>query len=206
MVDPFPMFPLGTVLFPSLVLPLHIFEPRYRAMVKHCLDGEPEFGVVLIERGSEVGGDDVRTDVGTVARIAEAAALPDGRYVLAAVGTRRIRVLEWLTDDPWPQAAIADFGDTAEAGAGSGERWVRCRAVLKRVLALATELGQEVPPLTIEPSDEPSLGSFQAAALAPLGPADRQRVLAAPGVDDRLDVLDALLAEHEEFLNAQLRA
>ncbi|MEY2464632.1 MAG: ATP-dependent Lon protease, partial [Acidimicrobiaceae bacterium] len=64
-----PMFPLGTVLFPSVFLPLHVFEPRYREMTRHCLDTQREFGVVLIERGSEVGGDDVRTQVGTVARI-----------------------------------------------------------------------------------------------------------------------------------------
>ena len=55
------MFPLGTVLFPTLILPLHVFEPRYRALVENCLAApQPEFGVVLIERGSEVGGDDVR--------------------------------------------------------------------------------------------------------------------------------------------------
>ena len=70
-VEAMPMFPLGSVLFPSLALPLHVFEPRYRAMTRHLLSEgvEPEFGVVLIERGSEVGGEDVRRDVGTVARL-----------------------------------------------------------------------------------------------------------------------------------------
>ena len=97
------MFPLGSVLFPSIFLPLHVFEPRYRALARHCLDGDQEFGVVLIERGSEVGGDDVRTSVGTVARILEAAELEDGRWVLGTVGTRRIRVRGWLPDDPYPR-------------------------------------------------------------------------------------------------------
>ena len=55
-----PMFPLGTVLFPYAVLPLHVFEPRYRALTEHCLAGDGCFGVVLIERGSEVGGGDTR--------------------------------------------------------------------------------------------------------------------------------------------------
>ena len=81
------MFPLGTVLLPGAVLPLHVFEPRYRTLVADCLAGEPEFGVVLIERGSEVGGGDVRRDVGTVARIVEVAELPDGRSALVTVGT-----------------------------------------------------------------------------------------------------------------------
>ena len=66
------MFPLGTVLLPGAYLSLHVFEPRYRALVQACLDGTPEFGVALIERGSEVGGGDARFDVGCVARIVEA--------------------------------------------------------------------------------------------------------------------------------------
>ena len=58
------MFPLGTVLFPHAPLPLHIFEPRYRALVQECIDGDGEFGVVLIERGFEVGGGDTRFGTG----------------------------------------------------------------------------------------------------------------------------------------------
>ena len=96
------MFPLGMVLLPTMVVPIHVFEPRYRQMTKDCLDGEREFGVVLIERGSEVGGGDIRTDTGTLARIADAQELPDGRWGLVAVGTRRIRVSRWLEDDPYP--------------------------------------------------------------------------------------------------------
>ena len=82
------MFPLGTVLMPSVVLPLHVFEERYREMIRWCLDNEPEFGVALIERGSEVGGGDVRTQVGCVARIVEAAEMPDGRYARSCPGRR----------------------------------------------------------------------------------------------------------------------
>ena len=77
---PMPMFPLGTVLFPYAVLPLRVFEPRYRVMTRRCLDGDREFGVVLIERGSEVGGGDVRFGVGTIARIVQVAETPDGGY------------------------------------------------------------------------------------------------------------------------------
>ena len=73
-----PMFPLGTVLFPHGVLPIHVFEPRYRAMVDDCLAGDARFGVVLIERGSEVGGGDTRFHVGTVAQIVQAGKMPDG--------------------------------------------------------------------------------------------------------------------------------
>ena len=84
------MFPLHTVLFPGVALPLHVFEPRYRALTRHCLDGDGRFGVVLIERGSEVGGGDARLSVGTCARIVEAAELPDGRWVLMVLGVERV--------------------------------------------------------------------------------------------------------------------
>ena len=98
------MFPLGSVLFPSLVLPLHVFEERYRTLMRHVLDGDHEFGVCLIERGSEVGGGDFRSGIGTVATVQEAAELPDGRWAVVTVGTRRIRVERWLDDDPYPRA------------------------------------------------------------------------------------------------------
>src|SRR5947199_9334117 len=112
-----PMFPLGTVLLPHAHLPLHIFEPRYRALVKDVLAGDGEFGVVLIERGQEVGGGDSRFGVGTVARIVQTAELPDGRWLGDAVGAQRFRVTEGLPDDPDPLALIAFRGDvSAEAG------------------------------------------------------------------------------------------
>src|SRR4051812_45485804 len=99
-----PMFPLGTVLFPYALLPLHVFEPRYRMMMRGVLRGDQEFGVVLIERGREVGGGDTRFALGTLARVVRATELDDGRYALTAVGVRRLRVDEWLADDPYPQA------------------------------------------------------------------------------------------------------
>src|SRR6478752_3521250 len=102
------MFPLGTVLFPHALLPLRVFEARYRLMTERALRGDGEFGVVLIERGSEVGGGDTRFDVGTVARIVRAQQLPDGGFALATVGIRRIRVTAWLVDDPYPQAEVVD--------------------------------------------------------------------------------------------------
>src|ERR1700704_3085588 len=132
-----PMFPLGSVLFPSLVLPLNVFEPRYRALVHDCLAGDPEFGVVLIERGSEVGGGDVRSRVGTVARIVQVGELPDGRFTLLTVGTRRVVVARWLPDDPFPLAEVRDWPDD---GATDGPAIDAVVSRLRRVLALKTEL------------------------------------------------------------------
>ena len=202
------MFPLGGVLFPSVVLPLHVFEPRYRAMVQHLLSGEvePEFGVVLIERGSEVGGGDERTSVGTVARIAEAGELPDGRWALATFGVRRLRVVAWLPDDPWPRALVEDLPDLPSADPdAAAARWDALRALVRRTLGLAAELGEAPAAATLELADEPGLGTFQAAAVSPLGPADEQRVLAAEGVDERLDLLEVMVAEQAEVLELRLR-
>jgi hypothetical protein len=198
------MFPLGGVLFPSVVLPLHVFEPRYRALVDDCMAGSSEFGVVLITRGSEVGGDDVRTDVGTVARIIEAVKMEDGRWVLNTVGTRRVRVDRWLPDDPYPRAEVRDWPDD-DPDADLHERYQAGVSSLRRVLALKAELGEGAAPATIELTDEPGLGSLQLCALAPFGPLDQQRLLASPGAAGRLDEVVRMLDEEAGFLEQRLR-
>src|SRR3978361_194548 len=96
----FPMFPLGSVLFPSMPLPLRVFEPRYLAMLSEILPDEPsEFAVVLIERGSEVGGGEHSFPIGTIAQITDLDAAEDF-IVLVAEGTHRIQVESWLGGDP----------------------------------------------------------------------------------------------------------
>jgi Lon protease-like protein len=225
------MFPLGTVLVPAMVLPLHVFEPRYRRLVHDCLAGDGEFGVVLIERGSEVGGGDVRTDAGTVARILRATEAPDGRFALATVGVRRIRVERWLADDPYPRAEVRDWpdppagpdepgarseaasraGDEGGESSGAGEpgetlagRAGQVTALLHRAAALSAELGEPAPPLDLELADDLTVASYQATAVAPLGPADKQVLLRAPSVPARFEALARLLSDRTELLEARL--
>jgi Lon protease-like protein len=198
------MFPLGSVLFPSVLLPLHVFEPRYRALVRHCLDGDREFGVVLIERGSEVGGGEVRTDVGCVARIVEAVEVDDGRWALGTVGTTRVRVQRWLPDDPFPMAEVEPWDDEGPGGDALEGRYVEAVGALRRVLGLRAELGDDAAPATTEVSDDPVLGSYQVAALAPMGPMDQQRALAAPGPLARLDLVVDWLDEEASVLSRRL--
>ena len=105
------MFPLGTALLPGGELPLRVFEPRYRQMVGDHIeesDGRStvRFGVVLIARGSEVGGGEVRCEVGTMTLADVTDRLPDGRALLSGTGTHRFRIVEWLPDDPYPRARI----------------------------------------------------------------------------------------------------
>jgi Lon protease-like protein len=208
---PRPMFPLESVLLPGALLPLHVFEPRYRELVRDCLDADGTFGVVLIERGSEVGGGDVRTDVGTLARIIRVEELPDGRYVVMAVGVRRVRVEAWLADDPYPRAEVADWPDDEDepaerAGAVTAlAEGGDVLALLRRAAALRAELG-DVGQIPVDPTlaDDLVAASYQAVALAPLGPADRQELLGAPSPAARVRALREALPEAIDVLEALL--
>ena len=200
MRETLPMFPLGTVLLPGMVLPLHVFEPRYRQLVRDVLAGDQRFGVVLIERGHEVGGDDSRTAVGTVAEVVRAEELEDGRWVLIAIGTERICVDEWLPDDPYPCARVSVWPDgdaNVEPAllAAVGQK-------LQRVLRLAAELGEDVPEVDVEA--EPLTASYQAVILSPLGPQDTQHLLAQPDGQERLARLSDMLDDQEQVLRFRL--
>jgi len=196
------MFPLGTVLFPHALLPLRVFEPRYKTMTAHVMRGDAEFGVVLIERGSEVGGGDTRFPVGTVARVVRAQELPDGGFALATVGIKRIRVTRWLPDDPYPRAEVVDVTEPEGADAGAGAALVHARTALDDVCSLYRRLDPRVPDLPAV-SDDPEQASYELAALAPVGPLDAQRLLEAAAVRDRLELLADLLDEHARVVRAE---
>jgi uncharacterized protein len=92
MAELLPLFPLGTVLFPGSLLPLHVFEPRYRLLIRRCIEGERVFGIVLIRSGAEVGGPAEPHAIGTQARIVGVSPLPDGRSYVVTRGERRFAV------------------------------------------------------------------------------------------------------------------
>src|SRR5277367_5064047 len=100
------MFPLAAVVFPTTELPLHVFELRYQQLTRDVLLGDREFGICLISRGCEVGGGDERVSIGTRVRVELAAPLADDRWILVTRGVERIRVVEWLEDDPYPRAIV----------------------------------------------------------------------------------------------------
>ena len=106
-----PLFPLNVVLFPGGYLPLHIFEERYRLMMRHCLDGDRRFGVVLIRSGSEVGGPAAPESVGTVAVIDEVRTLDDGRMLIGVEGERRFRIVEIVEQLPYVTAEVLPLED-----------------------------------------------------------------------------------------------
>ena len=106
-----PLFPLNVVLFPGGYLPLHIFEERYRLMVRHCLDGDRRFGVVLISSGSEVGEPAAPESVGTIAVIDEVRTLDDGRMLIGTKGECRFRIVEIVEQLPYITAEVVPLED-----------------------------------------------------------------------------------------------
>ncbi len=216
-----PMFPLGSVLLPGGILPLHVFEPRYRDMIRDCLrrtDGEPEFGQALISHGWETGGGDDRVMVGTVAQMLQVDAIDENRYALIAVGTRRIRINVWLPDDPYPLADVEDWPDVDPDATGLALNVAASHARVRAARALAAQVAERLgepmgevamgaDPVDSEDdgvSDDPLLATYHLATLAPIGPADRFRLLAAPGPTARLDVLDEILDDVEAMLKFRL--
>ncbi|WP_068269999.1 LON peptidase substrate-binding domain-containing protein [Aldersonia kunmingensis] len=201
-----PMFPLGSALLPGERLPLHVFEPRYLALVDECVNRreQPEFGVVLISHGHEVGGGDQRTDVGTLARIISGYELPGGRRAIECVGTERIRVGEWLPDDPYPQAQVDVWPDERAELDPSVTAVVDGLVEQLRTLAAeaAERTGGSEPGNPLEQlPDDPGQRAYALAARLPLGQADRYALLAAPDPATRM----SHLAEALEDLIAAVR-
>jgi uncharacterized protein len=187
------MFPLGTPLLPGAWLPLQVFELRYQMMLDDVLASSSMFGVVLIERGSEVGGGDVRSSCGTLAAVVRVDELPDGRRAVLARGTRRIRVVEWLADDPYPRASIEFWPEVV--GSVPGETMAAIDQTIERLLSNALADPREArQQLAGRPDESPDDHLHRLASSFPLGPIDRQRVLAANSTPERgRFLLDALL-------------
>lgn len=205
------MFPLGSVLLPGAVLPLHVFEPRYRQLVRDCLDApDPEFGVVLIERGSEVGGGDHRRDVAVVARMLQVAELDDGRFAVVSVGTRRVTVRAWLPDDPYPLADVENWpeadDDPVETQALASVLWPEVRRLAATAVELGDRAGMPGDVTTDDLAEDPVVASYQLSLGAPLGSSDLYDLLCQPGPLDRLRHLGTLLPDLDALLQFRLGA
>ncbi|MGB6208112.1 LON peptidase substrate-binding domain-containing protein [Mycobacterium sp.] len=193
---PMAMFPLQSALLPDEDLPMQIFEPRYTALVRDCVsDEDPRFGVVLISQGREVGGGDVRCDVGTVARITECVELADsGRFVLRCRTGERIRVSEWLPDDPYPKAMVQAWPDEPGEPVTASqldELEYRVMMLFERIAAARNFSLPERAVLLGTDTDtaDPGTRLYTLASRIPIGAADRYSVLASPSAAERLAAL-----------------
>jgi len=196
------MFPLGLVLLPGAVVPLRLFEDRYLKLFEDLLAGDRRFGIVLIERGAETGGNDVRADTACVALMAGSSSQDDGTILTLNVGMDRVRVVEWLEEDPYPRAIVEQLEDgVADSNVDSVVD--ECRSLLTTLRALASEMGADV-------GDEPVLSedsiraTFQIAFLASLQPFDQQRILETDDPLVRAETLLRNLEEAVEMLRLEL--
>jgi Lon protease-like protein len=188
-----PMFPLGSVLFPSMPTALRVFEERYIVMLSTILGDEPpEFGIVLIERGSEVGGGEHRFPIGTVAQITRVET-SDGFIGLIAQGERRIEVVEWLDDDPFPRAEVRAVADL-EWHEQHRPLLDRAEQLVRRTISRASEYVELQWPADIELSDDPVQACWQIAGIAPLGSLDQVRLLRSSSV---VELLSAVIESTE---------
>jgi Lon protease-like protein len=199
-----PLFPLGTVLFPGLVLPLHVFEERYRVLVRDLMElpeQERQFGVIAIREGREVGSDGTKAlfEVGCTARLRQVEAYDDGRFDLVTVGSQLFRLRELHADRPYFTGEvdwIADeTGDAAEARVLDAA--VRA-AFADYLAALGEASGQEIEAPDLP--DDPLVLSHLVAATTLLDLADRQDLLDQPDGRARLRRELSVLRREAGFL------
>ena len=190
-----PLFPLHVVLFPGMSLPLHVFEERYKAMMRVCLATDRTFGVVLIKEGREVGGPAVPFSVGTTALVELVESLPGERLNLLARGSQRFRLLEMLQREPYLVARVALLEEPRSQPEPA-------------VLAEVIDLYREYLEATIPESErarlvlpeEPGELSFHIAAALRSQPLQQQALLELPTAAARLSRELALLRREVKFL------
>lgn len=198
-----PMFPLGSVLLPGSVLPLYLFEPRYRQLYRDIVEGDRRFGVVLIERGRDSGGDDSRFAHGCMAHMVGSATHEDGTVSIVTVGTNRIHVLEWEEPHPYPSALVETL-DEDPLSENALEALQQASSHLLKLKTLFSELGADVGVDPPELSDEPTTAMYQMAQLAGLQALDLQRVLETADSDSRAVLVRDLISDQVELVQLQL--
>ena len=180
-----PLFPLNTVLFPHSVLPIHVFEQRYRQMIAYCLERNANFGVVLIRSGKEVGGSVVPFSIGTEATIVHAQKLEDGRFNIITKGVRKFKILELDQSKPYLQGRVVWLSDTPSNPAIlaplKSEVEVRFRAYLDYLRLLGKVEFEEA-----WHKEEPEAYSYTVANALRINLAQKQELLELSSAESRL--------------------
>lgn len=197
------MFPLGSVLLPSMPLPLRIFEPRYLKLLGDLVASEnPEFGVVLIERGPEVGGGEKRMNLGTIAKVTNIGTTEEF-YGLESYGTTRFRVNAWLPDDPYPIADIDFLPDLIWDDNLMPSR-VHLEAKVRKLLAFASEFGDLQYTSEVELSEDPMEACWQLAGVLPVGQLDQMDLLASQSAEELISRTYEIVSAADETLRAMM--
>ena len=198
-----PMFPLGSLLFPSMPLTLRIFEERYLKLLGDLMGSDkPEFGVVGIARGLEVGGGDGRMSVGTIALVTEIGTTGEF-FGLEAFGSQRFMVNGWLPDDPYPVADIDLITDLIWDNSLMPAR-VHLEAQVRKLLSFASEFGDLQFGAGFELSDDPMAACWQLAGVLPVGELDRFDLLTSQSAEELIAQTHAIVATADDTLRAML--
>ncbi len=190
-MDTIPLFPLNTVLFPGQLLPLHIFEARYRQMIGECMRLSQPFGVVLIREGDEIGETAEPFDVGTTAHIIQAEQLKDGRMNIVCVGKARFRIQHMNHDRPYLRGRI-DFWPWMPFEADAARAPIeRVRQQLDRYVHLLSEMTQSNVQVDL-PAGPAALANMAAAVLQ-VNVQEKQQLLTTHSIGELLDRISTLL-------------
>jgi Lon protease-like protein len=208
MSEMLPLFPLGAVLYPGMLLPLHIFEERYRQLVQDLL-AEPEpqrFGVIAIRKGRETGIDGISGmqslyDIGCTATLRRVEQHSDGRFSLVTVGTQRFRLLGLDETRPYLLGEVELLGDDATDPEAAAPAVHAVQAAFRGYLDALAESGGATVRVADLP-DEPALLSFVVAAAMVIDLPERQGLLAEPDALRRLEAQRALLSRETAVLRS----
>jgi len=205
MSETLPLFPLGAVLYPGMVLPLHIFEERYRQLVRDLMDRpEPRrFGVIAIRKGRETGVEGVQSlhEIGCTATLRRVEQYPDGRFDIVTVGTSRFRLLALDQSLPYLQGEVEPLTDEAVDPDAAAPLVRAVQVAFHAYVVALTEEGGAVVKVDDLPS-EPTLLSFLVAAAMVIDLPERQSLLAEPDAVRRLSAQRSLLARETAVLKA----
>jgi Lon protease-like protein len=194
-----PIFPLNTVLFPGQLLPLHIFEERYKLMVKHCLEAGSAFGIVLIREGSEAGETAKPYEVGTLARIRKVDQLEEGKMDVLCLGEARFKIHELNTEQPYLSARIEIWPWRPLEPEEVEPRSSVLKGMLTRYIKLLAAVTRNTVNLEDLPEDPLLLADLAAIALQ-VPNREKQQILAEPGLVDFIDTCATLLKRENEAL------
>jgi Lon protease-like protein len=193
MSETIPIFPLNTVLFPGALLPLRIFEPRYRQMLERCLAANRRFGVALIKSGEEVGASASPYEMGTVARIERVDEENRGSIPIIARGVERFRIVSLNYSLPYLVADVTLLEEVVDEAAERAAAHAREEAsrYIRLLLAVRGEWRRQLE----LPNDPLKLLYFLSTVLLGLSGETRQRILEAEPVSNRLKVAGGALRE-----------
>jgi uncharacterized protein len=198
-----PLFPLGAVLFPGALLPLHIFEPRYRLLIRRCIDRQRPFGIVLIRSGTEVGGGAEPYDVGTEAKIVAESPLPNGRSYIVTRGERRFAVEGLIADaEPYLVGRVR-YLDEPEGDRAADHASVALEALGAYLLAVVavTEDSRGERALGDELRDAPPRDlAYRIAGSLAVDPPQQQALLELETASARLEAETRILNRETELL------